>query len=120
MMAGPSDMSIIQTDMDNKQKQTIAANVKELLSAISSPNRLIILCMLLDGERNVTEICEELNVRQSVVSQHMALLRHMGIVAAERRGHFMYYSIIDETTRDIISVLHKRYCAVDDDKRNAA
>jgi len=113
------EMSIIKHDMNTIQKQTIAANVKELLSAISSPNRLIILCMLLDGERNVTEICDELDVRQSVVSQHMALLRHMGIVASERRGHFMYYSIIDDTTRDIIAVLHKRYCAADD-QLNAA
>lgn len=99
-----------------EQMQQIAADAKELLKAISGPYRLIILCMLLEGEKNVSEICSALGVRQSLVSQHMALLRHMGIVNHDRRGHFVYYSIADETTKQIISALHKRYCALEQDR----
>lgn len=115
-----SAMSSSETQPDIEQMQRVAADAKELLKAISGPYRLLILCMLLEGEKNVTEICKALDVRQSLVSQHMALLRHMSLVTSERRGHFVYYSIADETTKDIISALHKRYCDLDRDRSNAA
>ena len=109
-------MSSNETTSNAEYMHRIAADAKELLKAISGPYRLIILCMLLEGEKNVSEICDALGVRQSLVSQHMALLRHMGIVSHERRGHFVYYSITDETTRDIVSALHKRYCGLEQDR----
>ena len=108
-------MSDNETQPRNERMQKIASDAKELLKAISGPYRLLILCLLLERERNVSEICAALGVRQSLVSQHMALLRHMRLVTTERRGHFVYYSIADETTRDIISALHRRYCNLDQD-----
>lgn len=109
-------MSSSDRPSSTEHMHRIAADAKELLKAISGPYRLMTLCMLLEGEKNVSEICAALGVRQSLVSQHMALLRHMGLVTHQRRGHFVYYSIADETTRDIIAALHKRYCGFEQDR----
>ncbi len=44
------------------------------------------LCMVIDGERSVGDIADALNVRQSAVSQHLALLRKDGLVARAATG----------------------------------
>lgn len=87
----------------------------ELLRAIGSPYRLMILCLLTDQELTVTEICDMIGARQSLTSQHLSRLRLDGLVKAERRGHFVYYSLADTVVKDIIGVLYKHFCGV---KRN--
>jgi DNA-binding transcriptional ArsR family regulator len=83
----------------------------DMLRSIGSPHRLMILCLLMDRERTVTEICDVIGTRQSLTSQHLARLRLDGLVKAERRGHFAYYSLTDTIAKDIIATLHAHYCA---------
>ena len=82
----------------------------DLLRAIGSPYRLLILCLLMEREKTVSEICEAIGARQSLTSQHLTRLRLDGLVKAERRGHFAYYSLTDTLAKDIISILYKHYC----------
>jgi ArsR family transcriptional regulator, virulence genes transcriptional regulator len=89
----------------------------ELLRSIGSPYRLMILCLLTDQELTVTEICDMIGARQSLTSQHLSRLRLDGLVKAERRGHFVYYSLADTVVREIIGVLYKHFCGV---RRNPA
>lgn len=88
-----------------------ARRATDLLRSIGSISRLKILCLLLDGEKTVTEICNALRVRQSLVSQHLTRLRLHGLVDAERRGYFVYYSLTSVPAREIIATLHKHFCA---------
>ncbi len=83
----------------------------DMLRSIGSPHRLMILCLLMDRERTVTEICDVIGTRQSLTSQHLARLRLDGLVKAERRGHFAYYSLTDTIAKDLIATLHAHYCA---------
>ena len=83
----------------------------KLLRSIGSPNRLMILCVLVDGERTVTEICEAIGARQSLASQHLTRLRLDGLVKVERRGHFAYYSLRETCAQEIVTVLHRHFCA---------
>jgi ArsR family transcriptional regulator, virulence genes transcriptional regulator len=89
----------------------------ELLRSIGSPYRLMILCLLTDQELTVTEICDMIGARQSLTSQHLSRLRLDGLVKAERRGHFVYYSLADTVVKEIIGVLYKHFCGV---RRNPA
>ncbi len=83
----------------------------ELLRSIGSPYRLLILCLLMESEKTVSEICEGIGARQSLTSQHLTRLRLDGLVKAERRGHYVYYTLTDTVAKTIVSVLYNHYCA---------
>jgi DNA-binding transcriptional ArsR family regulator len=91
--------------------ETAADQASELLKALSNRHRLLIICQLIDGERSVGELAEFLNLRDSTVSQHLALLRKDGLVAARRDGQTIYYSIASEPAREILKTLYQVYCA---------
>jgi len=93
------------------EMRSAAEQAARLLRAIGSPYRLMILCLLVESERSVTEICGALGARQSLASQHLTRLRLDGLVTVERRGHFAYYSLADTVAKEIVTTLHRHYCA---------
>lgn len=88
-----------------------AERAAELLKSLANRHRLLIVCQLIEGERSVGELAEFLGIRDSTVSQHLALLRKDGIVAARREGQTIWYSISSEPARDVLAVLYRVYCA---------
>ena len=87
-----------------------AEQAAELLRSIGSTHRLMILCLLMDGAKTVTEICDAVGARQSLVSQHLTRLRLDGLVRAERQGHFVRYSMTDTPAKEIVATLHRHFC----------
>jgi ArsR family transcriptional regulator, virulence genes transcriptional regulator len=85
----------------------------DLLRSIGSAHRLMILCLLSEKDRTVTEVCEAMGLRQSLASQHLGRLRLDGLVRAERKGHFVHYSLSNPVARDIVGILHRHFCADD-------
>lgn len=81
-----------------------------LLKAMASPNRLMLLCALADGEKSVAQLAEELDLRQPTVSQHLARLRADDLVATRRDAQMVFYRLADHTVRRVITVLHDAYC----------
>lgn len=88
-----------------------AHHATELLKALASESRLMILCLLADGERSVGELNELMERRQSSVSQQLGRLRRQGLVTSRRDGKTVYYSIASEEAKSIINVLHDLYCS---------
>ena len=82
-----------------------ADKASNLLKALSNRHRLLIICQLIDGERSVGELAEFLKLRDSTVSQHLALLRKDGLVSARRAAQTIFYSIASEPARDILKTL---------------
>ena len=68
-----------------------ADQAAEFLKSLGNRHRLLILCQLLDAERSVTDLSQFLAVRNSTVSQHLALLRREGLVKARRDGQTIWY-----------------------------
>lgn len=89
----------------------VADQAVDLLKALASRNRLMILCQLVEGERSVGELAELLDLRDTVVSQHLGLLRRDGLVAPRRDGQTIYYSLRGETAGKVIATLYDIYCA---------
>lgn len=81
----------------------------DLMRALASGPRLRIMCSLLDGPQNVTEICERLAMSQSGVSQHLGRLRTQGLVVSERHGQFVQYALPANVTREVIAFLDLQY-----------
>ncbi len=88
-----------------------ADQASELLKALSNRHRLLIVCQLVDGERSVGDLAEFLGLRDSTVSQHLALLRKDGLVSARRDAQTIYYSIASKPAREILKTLYQVYCA---------
>jgi len=87
-----------------------ADRASELLKALANRHRLLILCRLIEGERSVGELADFLGIRDSGVSQHLALLRKDGIVTARRDGQTIWYSIAKSEVRELLLVLYRIYC----------
>ena len=97
--------------IDSDVMEAAADRASELLKALSNRHRLLIICQLIDGERSVGELAEFLNLRDSTVSQHLALLRKDGLVAARRDAQSIYYSIASDPAREILKTLYQVFCA---------
>lgn len=88
-----------------------APQASELLRALGNEYRLIILCHLLEGEHQVAQLQEKINLSQSSLSQHLARLRHEGIVSTRRESQAVFYSISADVVRQVLAVLHNVYCS---------
>jgi DNA-binding transcriptional ArsR family regulator len=97
--------------IDSDVMEAAADRASELLKALSNRHRLLIICQLIDGERAVGELAEFLGLRDSTVSQHLALLRKDGLVAARRDAQTIYYSIASDPAREILKTLYQVFCA---------
>jgi DNA-binding transcriptional ArsR family regulator len=87
-----------------------ARQASEFLKALSHETRLVILCLLAEGEKSVIEIERILELRQPAISQQLARLRADGLVEAHRRGKNIFYSLAHPQARQIIDSLHKAFC----------
>ncbi len=88
-----------------------ARKASELLKALSHETRLLILCLLADGERSVSDLERMLTLPQAAVSQQLARLRSDNLVTTRRDGRMIYYRIADAEVSSIISTLHDLFCA---------
>jgi DNA-binding transcriptional ArsR family regulator len=94
-----------------ERMQAAADRASELLKAMANRHRLLILCQLVERERSVGELAEFLGIRDSGVSQHLALLRKDGLVVARRDGQTIWYSIASAEARALLSTLYDVFCA---------
>ena len=87
-----------------------AESASELLKALANPTRLKILCHLIEGELSVGQIADRLEARETLASQHLALLRKDRLVRTRRAGQAIYYSIDSPAAERVIQVLHDIFC----------
>lgn len=87
-----------------------ARKASDFLKALAHENRLVILCLLSERERSVTELEGLLALSQAAVSQQLARLRHEGLVTTRRDGRAIFYSLADETTRLFIHAIYEKFC----------
>jgi ArsR family transcriptional regulator len=74
------------------------ANALLKFRAVSDRTRLRILHLLLGGEMCVCDLVDTIKIPQPTASRHLAYLRRAGLVAAEKRGLWMYYSLVPAQT----------------------
>ena len=82
----------------------------DLMKALANRNRLLILCQLVEGEHAVGALAEALDLRDTVVSQHLGLMRREGIVAARREGQTIFYSLRRDDARQVLQTLYAIFC----------
>jgi DNA-binding transcriptional ArsR family regulator len=90
--------------------QLHAADAAGLMKALGNESRLMILCLLAEGERSVSELNAIVPLSQSALSQQLARLRQHGLVDTRRESQTIYYSLNAGPTDRVINLLHDIYC----------
>jgi ArsR family transcriptional regulator, virulence genes transcriptional regulator len=90
--------------------EAAAAKAAAMLRALANERRLLILCQLGAGEVSVGVLQERLGLSQSVLSQHLGVLREEGVVATRRQAQTIFYRIADPAAVRILETLAAIYC----------
>ena len=87
--------------------------VSDCLKVLSNPDRLKILCVLVEGELNVQQIELRTNIHQPTLSQQLTVLRSSQIVSTRREGKQIFYQFSDMRVIKIMQTLYEVYCSND-------
>jgi DNA-binding transcriptional ArsR family regulator len=101
----------VHAPLDPAAMDRAAEAACELLRSLASPVRLKILCQLSTGELPVGELAARLGVRETLASQHLALLRKDGLVRARREGRSIFYRIASPAAARVVETLYELFCA---------
>jgi ArsR family transcriptional regulator len=91
-----------------KNKMNDYVNIAEILKVLGHPIRLKIISELIDSDKTVSQIWRAVGLSQALVSQHLAVLRHNGIIKSVRKGNTVYYSIINPIAIEILKLIQKQ------------
>lgn len=89
-----------------------ASEAESFLRSIANRHRLMVLCLLLEGELPAGEIARRLGLTDSNLSRHLAMLRDEGLVATRREATTIHYRIGSDRVQAILRTLHGMFCAV--------
>ena len=79
----------------------------QFFRALAHPTRIRMLEILARGGRTVQELQEQLALDQPIVSQHLAVLRHQGIVSAQKEGLSVRYALRDPLVGALLEVARR-------------
>ncbi len=99
--ASPKDIEVLMEQ---------ARKAGDLLKALSHESRLLILCILVSGEKSVSELEEIMNMPQAAVSQQLARLRFDRLVSTRRDGRMVYYSIANDEVARLVEMIYEFFC----------
>ena len=96
--------------MDIEVLMEQARKAGDLMKALSHESRLLILCILVSGEKSVSELEEIMNMPQAAVSQQLARLRFDRLVSTRRDGRMVYYSIANDEVAQLVEMIYEFFC----------
>ena len=92
---------------ENSSRNEVLRLQAELCKSLSDPKRLQIIQELRSGEKAVSELVGILGLKQSNTSQHLAVLRRMGVIAPRKEGNTVYYRLADAKIAEACDLVHE-------------
>ena len=106
--------------MKQTEKSKIDMTIYNMQATVSktlaNPIRIAILRILRDGEKNVNDLTDIIGISQSNLSQHLALMRQIGIVYTRKQGTSIFYRVTNPKINDACDTV--REILVDQFKKN--
>lgn len=96
--------------MDPEKMQESAQKASDMMKLLGHPHRLMVLCELKLGEKSVGELSKKINIGQSPLSQHLARMRHEGVVTTRRDAQAVYYSLNPGNASKLVELIYDLYC----------
>ena len=103
-------MNAALTDCELAVLRESAAQACTLLKALANEDRLLLLCQLVQNERNVSELESRTGIRQPTLSQQLGVLRDEGLVTTRRDGKYVYYQMASFEVSQVMKTLSSLYC----------
>ena len=94
-------------DPVRRQSADVASGV---LGPLSHPTRLLIICLLLERERFVQELLEEIGSTKGNISQHLRVLEQQGHIAGRKDANRVYYRVSDRRLGKLVQTVQSLYC----------
>ncbi len=107
----PSRNLVEFENIDTESMRRNAADAVRLLKSLANENRLMIMCVLAEGELSVSQLNRRIDLSQSALSQHLAILREQGLVRTRRESQTIYYSLADTAAIGVLDRLHEIFCS---------
>jgi DNA-binding transcriptional ArsR family regulator len=107
------DLQQLERGERSQELERMVGNAKrasDFLKALAHESRLMILCILAEGEKSVSELEDILSLRQPTVSQQLARLRADGLVSTRRDGKTIYYNLASNEARTVIGAIYDVFC----------
>ena len=95
--------------MKIKEMKSNADDICEIMTLLSNRSRLMILCLLSEGEKSVGGLAEAIRSRDTAVSQQLARLRHEKLVSTRREGNQIIYTLADDRVRTMIRLIQRLF-----------
>ncbi|RTZ22969.1 transcriptional regulator [Vibrio penaeicida] len=100
-----------EVSMSLQQMKTSSVEVAEILRVMSHPERLLVLCQLVDGEIGAGQLQSSSTLSQSAFSQHLTVLRKNNLVSVRKESQQVFYSLADKRIEKLIHNLHDIFCS---------
>jgi DNA-binding transcriptional ArsR family regulator len=97
----------------SRETSDMKARVKDasaFLKKLSNPDRLLVCCAIVNGERSVRELEDLLGIRQPGLSQQLAELREAELITGRKEGKQVFYQLADPRVGIFISTMHRLFC----------
>lgn len=99
-----------QVTIDLAGLRNAAQSAAGLMKVLANPDRLLLLCELAAGEKNVGELEAATGIGQPTLSQQLTVLRAQALVGTRREGKNIYYSVASPQAMAVLEVLYAQFC----------
>jgi DNA-binding transcriptional ArsR family regulator len=96
--------------MDLESLQASAGQACNLLRVLANPDRLLLLCQMIQGEYCVRELESLTGIKQPTLSQQLTVLREECMVSTRREGKQIFYSMASKEAMAVMRVLYEQFC----------
>ena len=110
MAFDPSPELLSDKPSQMEQVRANALEAERYLKGIGNHKRLMILCALMDGELSVSELNAQIDLSQSALSQHLAVMRELGFLATRKDAQVVYYRVVDKKVSSLLAALYQTFC----------
>lgn len=102
---------MIETKKNNFDELRASADkASKFMKVMANSDRLMLLCLLSEGEKSVGDLENILDIRQPTLSQQLTVLREAKLVATRRDGKNIFYNISSKSAMAVMQVLHQEIC----------
>ena len=101
------------TSMDPAVLRRAAGRAVDMLKVLANEDRLLLLCQLSEAEMCVSELEEQLDIRQPTLSQQLGVLRQQRLVRTRREGKRVYYRVANLAAVQVLKLMYRLYCPKD-------
>ncbi len=103
-------MTLSGENIDLDALQKAASEACGLLKVLANPDRLLLLCQIVQGEYCVSDLETLTGIRQPTLSQQLTVLREEAMVSTRREGKQIFYSIASKEALAVMKILYELYC----------